>query len=49
MIPVNRGLNEKNALNETLFRINGVATINKSSNIIIRKNKQPKLQLKGKR
>ena len=49
MLPINRGLNEKNALNETLFRINGVATINKSSNIIIRKNKPPKLQLKGKR
>ncbi len=49
MLPINRKLNEKNALNETLFRINGVATINKSSNIVIRKNKQPKLQLKGKR
>ena len=49
MLPINRKLNEKNALNETLFRINGVATINKSSNIIIRKNKPPKLQLKGKR
>ena len=49
MLPINRGLNEKNALNETLFRINGVATINKSSNIVIRKNKPPKLQLKGKR
>jgi hypothetical protein len=49
MLPINRGLNEKNALNETLFRINGVATINKSSNIVIRKNKQPRLRLKGKR
>ena len=49
MLPINRKLNEKNALNETLFRINGVATVNKSSNIVIRKNKQPKLQLKGKR
>ncbi len=48
VIPVNRGLNEKNALNETLFRINGTATLNKSSNIVIRKNKQPKLRLKGK-
>ena len=48
VIPVNRWLNEKNALNETLFRINGVATINKSSNIVIRKNKQPRLRLKGK-
>ena len=48
VIPVNQGLNEKKALNETLFRINGVATVNKSSNIVIRKNKQPKLQLKGK-
>jgi hypothetical protein len=46
VIPVNRGLNEKNALNETLFRINGTAIANKSSNIVIRKNKQPKLQLK---
>ncbi|MBR6122697.1 hypothetical protein IKQ19_03700 [Candidatus Saccharibacteria bacterium] len=49
VISVNLGLNEKKTLNETLFRINGVATINKSSNIVIRKNKQPKLQLKGKR
>ena len=49
MLPINRKLNEKNALNETLFRINGVATINKSSNIVIRKNKQPRLRLKGKR
>lgn len=48
-IPVIRGLNEKNALNETLFKINGTATVNKSSNIVIRKNKQPKLRLKGKR
>ncbi len=47
MLPINRGLNEKNALNETLFRINGVATVNNSSNIVIRKNKQPKLRLKG--
>ena len=46
VVPVNRGLNEKKALNETLFRINGVATVNKSSNIVIRKNKQPKLRLK---
>ena len=46
MLPINRGLNEKNALNETLFRINGVATVNKSSNIVIQ-NKQPRLRLKG--
>ena len=46
VVPVYRGLNEKKALNETLFRINGTATVNKSSNIVIRKNKQPKLQLK---
>ncbi len=49
VIPVNRGLNERNSLDSSLFRINGTATVNESSNIVIRKNKQPKLRLKGKR
>lgn len=47
VIPVNRKLNERNSLDGSLFRINGAATVNKSSNIVIRKNKQPKLRLKG--
>ena len=47
VIPVNRKLNERNSLDGSLFRINGAATVDKSSNIVIRKNKQPKLRLKG--
>ena len=47
VISVNRKLNERNSLDGSLFRINGTATVNKSSNIVIRKNKRPKLQLKG--
>jgi len=46
VVPVNRKLNERNSLDGSLFRINGATTVDKSSNIVIRKNKQPKLQLK---
>ena len=45
--PMVRNLKKKNDWDK-LYKVNGVPAIRNSSNIVIRKNKQPKLQLKGK-
>ena len=45
--PMIRGLKKQNEL-EQLYKVNGTPVSKGSSNIVIRKNKQPKLQLKGK-
>lgn len=45
--PMVRNLKKQNDWDK-LYKVNGVPAIRNSSNIVIRKNKQPKLQLKGK-
>ena len=46
--PVNQNLNKLNILDAKTYKINGTPATKGSSNIVIRKNKQPKLRLKGK-
>ena len=46
---INRGAKKNKDSNELLYKVNGIPASKGSSNIVIRKNKQPKLRLKGKR
>ena len=46
--PTNQNLNKLNILDAKLYKVNGTPATKGSSNIVIRKNKQPRLRLKGK-
>lgn len=47
LLPVNRAFDIRKCLDRKTYKVNGTPATKGSSNIIIQKNKQPKLQLKG--